>query len=407
MNAKFLVKITLATSLAFATVTSPIFVAPKTITAQSLVPYNALGLIGNNNSNTIVYGQPSSNSNIIGTLVTNSTVTIIAKSASWYQILYANTTGYVPIQYINETPKPVALNTTGKVVDIDSLNVRKAPHYLSAAINALPKNQTVQITGVTELWYEVVISGIKGYVNRQYIVITTDTPSISEELETPPAIENNPSDEPSISYPEETDDTYEDLDGTEDDSDFNNPLDEIFDGIENDYADFDSDGNLENTLDDFTDSTLEDSFNEFENDYTDLDFDENFDENLDETDSNNTDLDFNENVENDLSFMEDEFEEEPTNMAYNSDQPIPVDKVWSVYFNNEIDASSVNTSTVTLYNSANEKIDIDLNVVGDTMLVSPNANYENDSYILIIKNVQSANGKTMKKPLHYYFTVSQ
>lgn len=96
-------------------------------------------------------------------------------------------------------------------------------------------------------------------------------------------------------------------------------------------------------------------------------------------------------------------------MNWNSKHNVPISKVWTITFSNNIDPSTVNSESVWVENSKGEHLDVNLKAIANKVTVSPPIeNYINgENYKLVISSaIKSSNGKTLTNGVRMNFTTS-
>lgn len=81
-------------------------------------------------------------------------------------------------------------------------------------------------------------------------------------------------------------------------------------------------------------------------------------------------------------------------------------KVWTVTFNDHINASTVTNSTVYVTNAQNKKQDVTLRVQNNKLLIeAPKSLYHKGTYVLHIDGVASKSGISLKEKVMHHFTI--
>ena len=110
---------------------------------------------------------------ILGSLANKASVTILGKYGSWCKINYANSLGYISVNYVTIVPKSIPAVKLGKVKLVNSnskLNIRVNPS--GAIINTLDSGNIVTILEQSGDFYKITCSNKTGYVSVKYIVIS-------------------------------------------------------------------------------------------------------------------------------------------------------------------------------------------------------------------------------------------
>ncbi|MGL4991965.1 MAG: SH3 domain-containing protein [Sarcina sp.] len=126
--------------------------------------------------------QPTTNSDIISTLNTNSTIVVLSKAGGWYEVEVDGQTGYVYGYYLDVTPynsnssnsNSSAQNSntvTGEVVNSPYLHVRSGAGTNFSILEDIYLGNKVQVLQKLGNWYEIKINGKIGYVYDYYLNI--------------------------------------------------------------------------------------------------------------------------------------------------------------------------------------------------------------------------------------------
>lgn len=146
---------------------------------------NRSGKVVNVTSNLRVRSGASTSSSVLGYLLNGASVTITGENGNWYAISYNGGTGYVSKDYISVTGASSSApsrgeevnttNKTGYVVNVTSnLRVRSAASTSSSVLGYLLNGASVTITGESGNWYSINYSGKTGYVCKDYISLTAN-----------------------------------------------------------------------------------------------------------------------------------------------------------------------------------------------------------------------------------------
>ena len=146
---------------------------------------NRSGKVVNVTSNLRVRSGASTSSSVLGYLINGASVTITGENGNWYVISYNGGTGYVSKDYISVTGASSSApsrgeevnttNKTGYVVNVTSnLRVRSAASTSSSVLGYLINGASVTITGESGNWYSINYSGKTGYVCKDYISLTAN-----------------------------------------------------------------------------------------------------------------------------------------------------------------------------------------------------------------------------------------
>lgn len=150
-----------------------------------------------NASSLNVRSSPSTTASAVGKLKRGESVTITHTSGDWYKIKGGGITGYVKQEYIASTlgstvSKPTAEPEDGEegtsagtdapatnkpsgsavatgVINTSNVNMRAKPSTSSDVVGSLSKNTTVDIYASSGDWYRIGLSGVYGYVKKDYV----------------------------------------------------------------------------------------------------------------------------------------------------------------------------------------------------------------------------------------------
>lgn len=134
--------------------------------------------------------QPTTNSDIISTLNTNSTIVVLSKAGGWYEVEVDGQTGYVYGYYLDVTPysssssnnnssNPNSDVVTGEVVNSPYLHVRSGAGTNFSILEDIYLGNKVQVIQKLGNWYEIKINGKIGYVYDYYLNIISGNLSSS------------------------------------------------------------------------------------------------------------------------------------------------------------------------------------------------------------------------------------
>lgn len=136
--------------------------------------------------------QPSTESNILGSLMPGDQVTVVGETATWFKVNVNGNIGYINKAFLVNTPQsetaaqtdaPVS-DTTKTNAELNSyidygtgyqyytttdVNLRAQPGTDSSVISGLSGGQAVTVIGETDNWFVVSVNGATGYVSKSYI----------------------------------------------------------------------------------------------------------------------------------------------------------------------------------------------------------------------------------------------
>lgn len=140
----------------------------------------------------------SSSSSVLVKVPKGDTVTVMGKSGSYYQVVYAGITGYILHGYLNApaeiiaapTPSPTPSTATGYpylTTTRDSVNLRAGASKSSTLIKKIPSGATLTVKGIKGDFAQVEYNGLSGYAMSAYIymkpiVTATPVPSPTETI---------------------------------------------------------------------------------------------------------------------------------------------------------------------------------------------------------------------------------
>ena len=125
------------------------------------------------------------NFSILEDIYLGNKVEVIKKIGSWYEIKINGKIGYVYDYYLNvisgnlnkssnsNNPKPISKTEKGKVVNVNSLNIRSTPSTNSKILGTINLNDTVSIISADDGWFKINFNGSTAYVSANYITLTS------------------------------------------------------------------------------------------------------------------------------------------------------------------------------------------------------------------------------------------
>jgi len=127
-------------------------------------------------ANVNVRSGPGTGYSILGVLAKGGTVQKTGVSGSWTQVVYNGKTAYVSSQYLKDASSSSGtVSATGTVQATANVNVRSGPGTGYSILGVLAKGSTVQKTGVSGSWTQVVYNGATAYVSSQYLTAVTSS----------------------------------------------------------------------------------------------------------------------------------------------------------------------------------------------------------------------------------------
>lgn len=108
--------------------------------------------------------SPNTSSSVI-TKLSNSKVSIVDKSSSWYKISFSGKTGWVSSDYIKVISTKASINANG-------VNFRSSASTTSKIIDSLGKGTSVVILDTSSGWHKVKVGSKVGYVVTKFVTST-------------------------------------------------------------------------------------------------------------------------------------------------------------------------------------------------------------------------------------------
>lgn len=121
-----------------------------------------------------IRSNPTTNSDILGTMTEGVSFEILSYSNGWYKINYNSIIGYVHGDYVQEVNSSSTEETLyyGKVYNASpNLRVRSGSSLNSSIIGYVVDNTTVAIVGIEGEWYKINYNNGYGYVHSDYILV--------------------------------------------------------------------------------------------------------------------------------------------------------------------------------------------------------------------------------------------
>ncbi|WP_099221495.1 N-acetylmuramoyl-L-alanine amidase [Listeria costaricensis] len=145
---------------------------------------NSLAVVSSD-GNLNVRKEPSTSSEILGTLNNGDQINVISEQNGWAQIKYQGQNAWVDASYITirESTTKMDESSLQKVtVREDNTNIRSKPDLNSSVIEKASSGDTYAIQGVQGDWYKVQTkSGAEGYIANWVVDITTQGESTPKE----------------------------------------------------------------------------------------------------------------------------------------------------------------------------------------------------------------------------------
>ncbi|MFQ5629346.1 MAG: SH3 domain-containing protein [bacterium] len=113
-----------------------------------------------------IRNQPSLNGDVIGGLVEDTVVDIIAQHGDWLEIEFNAGLGFVHSNYVDLHE---AGQTMHGIVNANLLNVRRQPKLQAEIAGQLARDATVNIISRVGNWFEIHFNGSTAYVHSEFI----------------------------------------------------------------------------------------------------------------------------------------------------------------------------------------------------------------------------------------------
>ena len=162
--------------------------------------YNAVSMTTSDVTN--VRTGPGTDTSLLTTLDTDTTVSVIGETTNWYKVSVNGSTGYIRKDLLTASGS-TAQTTTSSSSDTtassdsssaelntattygssstlyatDGVNIRSNPSTASSVISSLSTGDSVTVVGETDNWYIVSVNGTTGYISKSYL--TSDSSAAS------------------------------------------------------------------------------------------------------------------------------------------------------------------------------------------------------------------------------------
>lgn len=120
-----------------------------------------------------IRSEPSTESEIVGKLYSESAVTVLGTEGEWYQIHSGNCEGYIKMEYIITGDEELAksISTRTAVVNVDNLNIRNDMSTEAAVIGQANTNDRLLVLEELEGWVKIATDEGDGYVSADYVAL--------------------------------------------------------------------------------------------------------------------------------------------------------------------------------------------------------------------------------------------
>ncbi len=137
-----------------------------------------------NGGNLNLRTAPSYDAQVIQSFAPGQQVAIVEKGKSWHKVRVNGVTGYMSAEFlvIGGKPAPAPQPATTKVGvvnnprDTQVLNLRETASLDARVLAYYYNGKQVEILGSIGDWYQVKVDGVIGYMMKNYIKVTSNTP---------------------------------------------------------------------------------------------------------------------------------------------------------------------------------------------------------------------------------------
>ena len=126
----------------------------------------------------IMRSEPSTSSSVVTCLPRGTVVVLTGKSDGWYEVAYKGSTGYMSSDYLDVSSTADGSFGSGTVTG-NLVNIRSGPSTSNSVVGTRNKGDTLDVTGVSDNWYKVSLSGSTGYIRSDYLRLGSGTGSSS------------------------------------------------------------------------------------------------------------------------------------------------------------------------------------------------------------------------------------
>lgn len=141
--------------------------------------YTVLG-VANVTNYLNVREEPTLDGKLLGKLPMNAGCEVLEVLDGWYKISSGNVEGYVSAEFLltgEEANKRAneAISTVAKV-NADMLMVREQPNTECTILTRVAQDEELEVAACLEGWVKVIIDGVEGYVNADYVEVYSTLP---------------------------------------------------------------------------------------------------------------------------------------------------------------------------------------------------------------------------------------
>lgn len=124
-------------------------------------------------SSLFVRSQPSTNSNVIGSLSRGNKISLYERSGNWYEVRINNQRGYVHGDFIKVISQPgEALSGQTGQITASRLNVRSDASASSTVIGSVTRGTTVELQERHGSWFKIQHNNRSGFIHSEYVNVT-------------------------------------------------------------------------------------------------------------------------------------------------------------------------------------------------------------------------------------------
>lgn len=117
----------------------------------------------------------STQSDVLSTLSSGTTVSILSEKDGWYQISYDGKKGFMSTDYVASKTSASDLKGYAKITT-DVLNMRDVPNTDGDVVAAVAQGEYVTLNGFENGWYKVSYDDYAGYMSGDYLSLVAQKP---------------------------------------------------------------------------------------------------------------------------------------------------------------------------------------------------------------------------------------
>ncbi len=118
-----------------------------------------------------VRAQPTTSSNVIGSLSKGNKVSLYELSRNWYKVKVNNQTGYIHSDYVSVTTE--SLSGRKGEITATKLNVRSQASTYSTVVGSLTKGTVIDLHERTGSWFKVKVNNQWAYIHSDYVKVSS------------------------------------------------------------------------------------------------------------------------------------------------------------------------------------------------------------------------------------------